>query len=353
MPSYQVTITPHRALRAPCHGSQSGPDSAPKHGVGRGGAHAILAGWRHVTDESNVDGVRGGNVPEQDVLAALTEMFHAVRGYLLGAGREAEAQGSVARNPKGDITRAFDAEAERVALDVAAAKLGAFRAFSEEQGIVSVGDAPRWTLVIDPCDGSNNFRRGVRATGFAVAALPADAPLDPDRVEYAVCGDIYTGSLYAAARGGGATLDGAPCRTSSLRELRHAMVGVNIGRVPLPGASLLESTAREDEGGELPPPDRIWPLLAAIATVRRSGATVLDLCYVAHGAYEAYVDLRRRLTPENFMAPSLIIREAGGFFTDASGGPLGAVEFTTPYTVVASGNRALHEQILAVIGQTG
>jgi myo-inositol-1(or 4)-monophosphatase len=295
-------------------------------------------------------GQQGADQRDDDLLPALEAMFHAVRAYLLGPGRLAGAHGAVATNPKGDMTRAFDAEAERLALETAAAHLGAFRAFSEEQGELVVGSSPRWTLVIDPCDGSNNFRRGVRATGFAVAALPAAAPLDPDCVEYAVCGDIFTGSMYAAARGRGATLDGRPCATSAVRELRRAMVGINIGRVSQPGASSPGASPRQDEDGDLPLPGQIWGLMGAISTARRTGATVLDLCYVAQGAFEAYVDLRRRLTPENFMAPALIIREAGGSFTDAAGRPLGTVEFTAPYSVIAAGNQALLAQILALLG---
>lgn len=287
---------------------------------------------------------------EEDLLPALVAMFQTVRDYLLGPGRAAEARGAVATNPKGEMTRAFDAEAERLALKVAAERLGAFRAFSEEQGELVVGTNPRWTLVIDPCDGSNNFRRGVRATGFAVAALPAGAPLDPDRVEYAVCGDVFTGALYTAARGRGAQLDGAPCHTSQVRELRRAMVGINIGRVHEPESSPLAASPRQDEDGELPPPQQLWRLLSAISTARRTGATVLDLCYVAQGAFEAYVDLRRRLTPENFMAPALIIREAGGLFTDATGRPLGTVEFTSPHSIVAAGSAELHAAILKTLG---
>jgi myo-inositol-1(or 4)-monophosphatase len=183
-----------------------------------------------------------------------------------------------------------------------------------------------------------------------VAALPADAPLDPDLVEFAVCGDIFTGSLYAAARGHGATLDGQPCRTSAVRELRRAMVGVNIGRVREADFVAPADSPRQDEDGELPLPNQLWRLLGAISTARRTGATVLDLCYVAQGAFEAYVDLRRRLTPENFMAPALLIREAGGVFSDATGRPLGPLEFTGPYSIVAAANADLHAQILETLG---
>ena len=254
----------------------------------------------------------------------------------------------MATNPKGEATRAFDAMAERIALDVAREGLGGFRAFSEEAGEIAVGRDPRWTLVMDPCDGSNNFRRGMRAVGFAVAALPAGAPLDPALVEYALCGDIFTGTVYAAARGQGATVDGRPIAASRTPILHHAMLGINLGRERAPTGDMAGDT--EDAGGDRPPIELVLGLLQRAATVRRTGATVLDLCYVAQGTYDAYADLRDRLTPENFLAPALILAEAGARFTNAHGLPLGPVEFTRPYSVLAASNDALLRDILHALG---
>lgn len=286
------------------------------------------------------DSDASGGDTSADPRPVFVEMFQAVRRYLLGEGRSDEAKARIALNPKGEATRRFDAVAERIALDVAKRGLGAFRALSEEAGEVVVGMDPRWTLVIDPCDGSNNFRRGIRSVGFAVAALPAGAPLDPDRVEYAVCGDVFTGAIYSAARGRGATLDDEPCAASPLIELHYAMLGVNLGR---------ERSARAIAAEEPADPDTLWQLLRTVSTVRRTGATVLDLCYVAQGACDAYVDVRRRLTPENFLAPALVIREAGGLLLGADGRPLGPVEFTAPYSVIAAGNSAILDAILRIL----
>jgi myo-inositol-1(or 4)-monophosphatase len=268
-------------------------------------------------------------------------MFEAVRAYLLDSGRAVSAFEPVATNPKGDATRGFDAEAERIALEVAKRELGSFHALSEEAGEVVRGFEPQWTLVLDPCDGSNNFRRGIRSVGFAVGALPIGAPLDPDNVAYAICGDIFTGTLYSAARGQGATVDGRPCYTSSVDVLRRAMLGVNIGRARSPLASTLDEAAIGMFTHQL------WQVISNASTIRRTGATVLDLCYVAQGAYDAYVDLRERLTPENFLAPSLILREAGGEFVGREGLALGMVEFTRPYSVLAVANVGLLEEILS------
>lgn len=274
-------------------------------------------------------------------------MFDAVRAYLLRDGQSSAARESVATNPKGEVTRAFDAAAEDIALAIARERLGSFRVLSEEVGALTVGDSPRWTLVLDPCDGSNNFKRGIRSVGFALAALPSDAPLDPDRVEYALCGDIFTGSTYLAARGQGATLDGQSIHCSTVTELPSAVLGVNLGR-----ARSAERLSPDQESGR-PMAELVWGLVTRASTIRRVGATVLDLCYVAQGAYDAYVDLRARLTPENFMAPALIIREAGGVFVGARGEPLGTVEFTTPYSVLAAANQRLLDRALDTLYAAG
>jgi myo-inositol-1(or 4)-monophosphatase len=281
-------------------------------------------------------------------------MFEAVRAYLLSEGSTEHAHARVARNPKGEATRRFDATAERIALDLARDGLGSFNAFSEEAGYITVGEGePRWTLVLDPCDGSNNFKRGVRSVGFAVAALPVGASLDPDRVEYAVCGDIFTGAVYSAARGRGATLDGRAITASRVVDPRHAILGANIGHEHVADTAGAPTEDATDESESTPPVktvaermEGLWRVMRSCGSVRRTGATVLDLCYVAHGAYDAYLDLRDRLTPENFMAPALILREAGALFTTVTGGPLGTVDFTTPYSVLAAGNRDLLDALL-------
>lgn len=281
--------------------------------------------------------------PEQatGVSGVLRGMFAEVRSYLLGEGKEQRER--VGTNPKGEATRAFDAEAEQRALAYARAHLPAFRVLSEESGELRFGNAPpQYTLVIDPCDGSNNFRRGLRVVGFAVAVFPgAVSALDPALVEYALVGDIFGNAVYTAARGGGAYLNDRPIHSSAVTELRRAMLSINMGHVHLP-----TQPGNEDDPRLPPLPANVWRLISQISTVRRLGAATLDLCYVAQGAFEGYVDFRFRLTPENFLAPALIIEEAGGVFVNEHGQPLGPVDFTTGYRVLAAGNRELLQRIL-------
>ena len=295
----------------------------------------------NTSGDASTPGQASEPIQPLDIPGILRGMFTEVRAYLLGEGLEQSER--VGTNPKGEATRAFDAEAEQRALAYARAHLPAFRVLSEESGELRFGDEPpQYTLVIDPCDGSNNFRRGLRVVGFAVAVFPGDvAALDPALVEYAFVGDIFGNAIYTASRGGGAYLNGRPIRTSAITELRRAMLSVNFGRVQVP------SQPGNEDDPHLPTlPSSVWRLVSQVSTIRRLGATTLDLCYVAQGAFEGYVDLRWRLTPENFLAPALIIEEAGGVFVDEHGQRLGPVDFTTGYRVVAANNGELLRLIL-------
>ncbi len=60
-------------------------------------------------------------------------------------------------------------------------------------------------------------------------------------------------------------------------------------------------------------------LLGSCADVRRMGAASLDLCYVACGRFDGF--LEQGLKPWDYAAGELIIREAGGLVTDFLGTP--------------------------------
>ncbi len=268
--------------------------------------------------------------------SVLRAMFDAVRASLARSG--AETHGTVAHNPKGEVTSAFDAEAERVALEVALQALGPIRVFSEEMGATTLGTGtPHWSVVLDPCDGSVNFKRGVRAVGCAIAILPGDGPLALSRVLYGAAGDVHTGTFYYAARGAGTTRDGQPVRVSTARAVDRALLSVNLGRT---------GVIPSDDADGPPLSPAILRLTATAATVRRMGASVLDIAYVADGAYDGYIDHRDRLTPENFVSTALLVTEAGGIFSDIDGEPLDELEFTRPYNVIAAGTPELHRGIL-------
>jgi myo-inositol-1(or 4)-monophosphatase len=86
--------------------------------------------------------------------------------------------------------------------------------------------------------------------------------------------------------------------------------------------------------------------LASVMTragnVRRLGAASLDLCYVAAGSYDGFWE--RNLQSWDIAGGIIMIREAGGFVTDAGGG----ADMLTNGSICA-GNEIIHKQLLGLI----
>jgi myo-inositol-1(or 4)-monophosphatase len=145
----------------------------------------------------------------------------------------------------------------------------------------------RW--VIDPVDGTTNFLYGFPAYAVSIAA-EADGE--------AVAGVVYnaaTRELFAAAKGHGATLNGAPIRVSAESELSKALVATGFGYSAEWRIRQATVLAR---------------LIGGIRDVRRAGSAALDLCSVACGRVDAYYE--QGLNPWDHAAGALIAREAGG-----------------------------------------
>lgn len=81
--------------------------------------------------------------------------------------------------------------------------------------------------------------------------------------------------------------------------------------------------------------------------VRRSGCASLDLCDVACGRLDAYVE--RWLLPWDYAAGAVIVAEAGGRVTDCANA--GLVHGQRRRLLCSNG--ALHGEVLAVLAQVG
>ena len=122
-------------------------------------------------------------------------------------------------------------------------------------------------------------------------------------------GAVYVpalGELFAAARGGGATLDGHPIRCSDRDDLALALVATGFAY----------AAARRREQAAV-----VAGLIGDVRDIRRLGSAALDLCYVAAGRYDAYYETG--LNPWDAAAGELIAREAGCRSGDFRGGPPG------------------------------
>jgi myo-inositol-1(or 4)-monophosphatase len=170
-------------------------------------------------------------------------------------------------------------------------------------------------VVIDPVDGSTNASRRIPHYNTSLCAVDADGPLA------AVVLNQANGERFEAVRGGGARRDGERIEPASTTAVGDALVAFN-------GL-----------------PERHW----GWAQYRSFGAAALDLCYVACGRLDAYVDATPgQHGPWDYLGGLLICEEAGARVSDAHGRPLVVLEHDARRTPVAAATVELHDALVAL-----
>ena len=232
--------------------------------------------------------------------AALAEQAARASGEML----EHHGNFKVKRKSENDFVTEMDYRSEALIRDMLLTACPEDQFFGEEGGgpASAVG---RW--IVDPIDGTANFMRGQRLYTISIA-------YEHDGILQIGC--VYcpgTDELFLAVRGRGATLNGHPIHVSNT-PLRDAIVHLGFGhRIP------------ENRERTL----AMFPALArSVSDVRRSGSAAYDLCCVAAGRADAFLELGINLY--DYAAGYVILTEAGGTFTGwdegedglASGNPL-------------------------------
>ncbi|MFI5338313.1 MAG: inositol monophosphatase family protein [Candidatus Methylomirabilales bacterium] len=266
----------------------------------------------------------------------LRAMFAEVRQFLLGEGLRKLA--IVQTNARGDVTKEFDYLAEERIINCCAREFpDPVRILTEERGEVRTRSGPaRWTLIVDPVDGSENFARGNELSSVSLALLPGEEMPRPEAVTAALVGGIFSGTVYEAEKGSGAWRNGQPIRPSATTKLSDALVTIDFN---FRGSAIAS---------------RLFPLLRSIQDARRFGTAAFEFVIVASGGADAYVDVRDTLSPENYMAAYLIVTEAGGTVSDRFGRPLAPIRsMTQGQSIVAAATPALHAAILEVLERQG
>ena len=229
----------------------------------------------------------------------------------------------VSRKGPGDFVSAADRKAEAILRDALRKARPGYGLVMEEEGIIEGPDKThRWH--VDPLDGTTNFLHGVPHFCISVGL---------EREGQAVAGVIYDpvkDEMFLAERGKGAYLNNRRLRVSARREMADALV---ICGLPHLGRPAHPQFLRE-----------MTLVMGACAGLRRLGSAALDLAYVAAGRADVYWE--RSLNSWDMAAGLVIVREAGGFASDADGGsdPLVARS-------VACGNEVLHGELVALLRQ--
>jgi myo-inositol-1(or 4)-monophosphatase len=231
----------------------------------------------------------------------------------------------------GDAMKSVDLSAEEAIIETIVENDVSFTLISEESGIKQFGATPRGCYVtVDPIDGTTNLVRGLPfyCTSIAVSDKPVSS-----RVFAACVTDLFHGISYTAFEGKRAYQDGERIMSSSTKTLDEAVIGLDLNTYKIKTVA-----------------PQLSDLIQATKHIRHFGANALELCYVADGLTDAFVDIRGKLRATDVAAGFFIVKQAGGIVTDPEGNSID-VKLDPKQTLkfVASGNREIHEKILSLI----
>lgn len=206
---------------------------------------------------------------------------------------DTEMKGSV------DPVTQVDEEAERAIRHVIASHFPDDAILGEEGGGGLWDEGRVW--IVDPLDGTVNYVNRIPQVAVSVALWDNGSPL------VGVIIDAARNEEFVAARGEGATVDGAEIHVSETANLEDSVLvtGFPYDRREHAAAYLkvLEEVMTRTRG------------------TRRMGAAALDLAWVACGRFDGYWEHggTHGVKPWDVAAGSLLVTEAGGRFTNEAG----------------------------------
>ena len=201
----------------------------------------------------------------------------------------------------GDISRKVDLVAEQKVIDIIKQTGSDPTIIGEECGTIKGNDSGY--IIMDAIDGTTNV---TRAIPFNCCSLAYATDSTLSTVADAAVIDIARGDLYYASKGKGAFLNGnrISVRQQDDIKLDDIIAGINISGV-LP--DLLQSVS---------------PIITKLNHIRIFGANALELCFLARGYLDMFMDFRDKIRPTDMAAAILIAKEAGGLVLDKKGNTL-------------------------------
>ena len=135
--------------------------------------------------------------------------------------------------------------------------------------------------------------------------------------------------MFIAQKGQGAYQNNRRLRVAARRDLADCLIGCGIPHL---------GNAKEHPRFVAD----LATVMAKVSNLRRLGAAALDLCFVSAGSYDGFWE--RNMHAWDVAAGIIIVKEAGGFVTDADGGD----EMLAKGSVCA-GNEAIQRDLLNLI----
>jgi len=254
--------------------------------------------------------------PPEFLATAIEAVIKAGAMQLAGAGHlHVEKKGTI------DLVTQIDKDVERMFRALIAERFPDHSILAEEFSVDGEREA-RHCWVFDPVDGTTNY-----AHGLPIYCSAASLEIDRQPVVAAIY-DPTRRELFTAERGQGAWLNGAPLRVSQADSLIDSLLVTGF-----------PYTVHKNPDALL---ELFGDFLKRARAVRRLGSAQLDLAYVAAGRFDGFWELH--LQPWDMSAGALMVQEAGGTTTDATGSA-----FSTRQGAIIASNGRIHEQMADVV----
>jgi myo-inositol-1(or 4)-monophosphatase len=243
----------------------------------------------------------------------------AGRNLVRDFGEVEQLQVSV-KGPGNFVTAADHRSEETLFRELSKARPG-YGFLMEERGLVEGRDKThRW--IVDPLDGTTNFLHGIPIFCVAIA-LERDGEIVGALVYNPILDELFT-----AEKGQGAFVNNRRLRVAARKTLADCVIAVGIPH-----------RGRPDHPRFL---EECTLLMEQVSGIRRTGAAAIDLAWVASGRFDGYFE--HHIKPWDMAAGTLLVREAGGFVTDAAGGQ----DMFETGSIVA-GNQTVQKALVALL----
>ncbi len=221
--------------------------------------------------------------------------------------------------PDRTIVTQADTEAEKLMRKIITKNFPDHSIIGEEFGKKKTKSQYMW--FIDPLDGTTNFSIGNPFFAVSIALVKNKIP---------IVGATYyplRDELFYAERGKGAFLNGKRIRVSNKTHV---------------GTSFLAYCHSNDLKSTKVMTKIYSKLKLHTDKVRQIGAATLELCFVACGRIESFMDIG--IFPWDVLAGVLLVREAGGKVTT-----IGGKSFTIDSKSILASNGKIHGKLLKLV----
>ena len=204
---------------------------------------------------------------------------------------------------------------------------------SEEVGTMKIGeDTEKYLVMLDPLDGTSNAMKNIPCYGIsiAIAEIKNEEPITNitlNDVEIGYVKNFANGDVYTAVKGKGANKNNKPMP--------------KISNITEPDESTLCTYIYRTKN------QKVKELCSSVRRMRILGSIAIELCYVAEGTYDIFLDEGKIIRIFDIAAGQLILKENNGIITNRYSEKLtNKLTLTEKTSIVACANKELHENVI-------